>query len=55
MHALADSGLVNILATVSSNKYVDDNGANTWSPSENGKHIRLIEKMPHTHPGSVFN
>jgi inosine-uridine nucleoside N-ribohydrolase len=29
---------------------VDDNGANTWSPSENGKHIRLIEKIP---PGQV--
>jgi inosine-uridine nucleoside N-ribohydrolase len=26
--------------------YVDNNGANTWSPSENGKHIRLIEQMP---------
>lgn len=33
---------------------VDDNGANTWSPSENGKHIRLIEKMPHTQVASLI-
>ncbi|MDR2039193.1 MAG: nucleoside hydrolase [Bacteroidales bacterium] len=25
---------------------VKEDGANTWTPSENGKHIRLIEKMP---------
>lgn len=34
--------------------YVDDNGANTWIPSENGKHIRLIEKMPHTQVASLI-
>ena len=26
--------------------HVDDRGRNTWTPDENGNHIRLIEKMP---------
>lgn len=26
--------------------YVDDNGGNTWSVDNKGRHIRLIEKMP---------
>jgi inosine-uridine nucleoside N-ribohydrolase len=34
--------------------YVDDNGANTWSPSENGKHIRLIEQMPPARVASLI-
>jgi len=25
---------------------VDENGRNTWTPTENGKHIRIIQKMP---------
>jgi hypothetical protein len=33
---------------------VDDNGANTWSPSENGTHIRLIEQMPPTRVASLI-
>jgi inosine-uridine nucleoside N-ribohydrolase len=33
---------------------VDDNGANTWSPSENGTHIRLIEQMPPTQVASLI-
>jgi inosine-uridine nucleoside N-ribohydrolase len=26
--------------------HVEENGKNTWTPDENGKHIRLIPKMP---------
>lgn len=26
--------------------HVDQEGNNTWTPTENGKHLRLIEKMP---------
>ncbi|MDR1161956.1 MAG: nucleoside hydrolase [Tannerellaceae bacterium] len=34
--------------------YVGDDGANTWSPSENGKHIRLIEQIPPAQVASLI-
>jgi inosine-uridine nucleoside N-ribohydrolase len=34
--------------------FVDDNGANTWEPSADGKHIRYIEKMPHTQVAALI-
>ncbi len=27
-------------------KVIDEEGTNTWIPDENGKDLRLIEKMP---------
>ena len=26
--------------------HVNEDGSNTWTPDENGKHVRLIQKMP---------
>ncbi|MDR1402623.1 MAG: nucleoside hydrolase [Tannerellaceae bacterium] len=34
--------------------HVDDNGANTWTPSATGRHIRLIEKTPHARMASLI-
>lgn len=33
---------------------VDDKGANTWIPSIQGKHMRLIEKMPHAKVATII-
>ena len=35
-------------------RVVNEKGANDWTPSEQGKHIRLIEKVPATEMATII-
>jgi len=43
---VASKGIEPYYSTERGTIHVDNKGGNTWTPDENGNHIRLIEKMP---------
>lgn len=51
---VAIKGYEDYYATERGTVIVDDNGGNTWQPLADGKHIRLIEKMPHVQVASLI-